>query len=140
MALATGLMLRTLMCERMSGDDGYFDSFELVFFPGDLPPNINSTIYDVPLVVFPLPQEWAIYYPAVGVVMVSARTAAVTAAGVPTYYRFNGIKSGVSTALLQGTVGDMASGADMKFANTGWPVGLPVSIKGLRFYPPQFNN
>ena len=61
-------------------------------------------------------------------------------AGVSAYYRFNGIKSGVSTALLQGPVGDMASGADMKFANTGWPIGLPVSIKRLHFYPPQFNN
>lgn len=140
MALATGLMLRTLMCERMTADDGYFDSFELVFFPGNLPPNINSTIYAVPLVVFPLPKNWAIYYPAQGVVMALARTAAVTAAGVPTYYRFNGIKSGVSTALLQGTVGDMASGADMRFANTSWPIGLPVSIKRLHFYPPQFNN
>lgn len=140
MALATGLMLRTLMCERMNGDDGYFDSFELVFFPGNSPPPINSTIYDVPLVVFPLPKNWAIYQPSLGVVMVSARTAAVTAAGVPAYYRFNGIKSGVSTALLQGTVGDMGSGADMKFANTSWPIGLPVSIKRLNFYPPQFNN
>ena len=140
MALATGLMLRTMMCERMTGDDGYFDSFELVFFPGNSPPYITSTIYDVPLVVFPLPNGWAYYYPPEGVVMVSARTAAVTAAGVPTYYRFNGIKSGVSTALLQGTVGDMASGADMRFANTGWPIGLPVSIKRLHFYPPQFNN
>ena len=140
MALASGRMLRTLMCERIYGDDGYFDSFELVFFPGNSPPNINSTIYAVPLVVFPLPKNWAIYQPSLGVVMKSARTAPVTAAGVPAYYRFNGIKSGVSTALLQGTVGDMASGADMKFANTSWPIGLPVSIKGLRFYPPQFNN
>ena len=140
MALATGLMLRTLMCERMNGNDGYFDSFEMVFFPGNSPPYITSTIYDAPLVVFPLPKNWAIYQPSLGLVMVSARTAPVTAAGVPAYYRFNGIKSGISTALLQGTVGDMASGADMKFANTGWPIGLPVSIKSLNFYPPQFNN
>lgn len=140
MALATGLMLRTLMCERMNGDDGYFDSFELVFFPGNSPPPINNKIYDVPLVVFPLPKNWAIYQSSLGVVMKSARTAAVTAAGVPAYYRFNGIKSGVSIALLQGTVGDMASGADMKFANTGWPIGLPVSIKRLYFFPPQFDN
>lgn len=140
MALATGLMLRTLMCERMNGDDGYFDSFEMVFFPGNSPPYITSTIYDVPLVVFPLPKNWAIYHPSLGLVMVSAQTAPVTAAGVPAYYRFNGIKSGISTALLQGTVGDMASGADMKFANTSWPIGLPVSLIRLNFYPPQFNN
>ena len=140
MALATGQMLRALMCERMTGDDGYFDSFEMVFFPGNSPPDINSTIYDVPLVVFPLPKNWAIYRPSLGVVMVSARTAAVTAAGVPAYYRFNGIKSGISTALLQGTVGNMASGADMKFTNTSWPIGLPVSLHRLNFYPPQFDN
>ena len=140
MALATGLMLRTLMCERMTGDDGYFDSFELVFFPGYSPTYITSTIYGVPLVVFPLPKYWAIYHPSLGIVMVSDRTAPVTAAGVPAFYRFNGIKSGISAALLQGTVGDMGSGADMKFTNTAWPIGLPVSIKGLRFYPPQFNN
>lgn len=140
MALATGLMLRTLMCERMNGDDGYFDSFEMVFFPGTSPPDITSTIYDVPLVVFPLPKNWAIYRPSLGIMMTSARTAPVTAAGVPAYYRFNGIKSGISTALLQGTVGGIGSGADMKFTNTGWPVGLPVSINRLTFYPPQFNN
>ena len=140
MALATGLMLRTLMCERMNGDDGYFDSFELVFFPGNSPPYITSAIYAVPLVVFPLPKNWAIYHPSLGIVMVSAQTALVTAAGVPAYYRFNGIKSGVSTALLQGTVGATGSGADMKFTNTAWPIGLPVSLNRLSFYPPQFNN
>lgn len=140
MALATGQMLRTLMCERMTGDDGYFDSFELVFFPGNSPPYITSTIYDVPLVVFPLPDGWAYYYPHEGVVMTGTHTQPVTAAGVPVFFRFNGIKSSISTALLQGTVGELGSGADMKFPNTGWPVGLPVSINGLRFYPPQFNN
>ena len=140
MALATGLMLRTLLCERMNGDDGYFDSFELVFFPGNSPPYITSAIYAVPLVVFPLPKNWAIYHPSLGIVMVSAQTALVSAAGVPTYYRFNGIKSGVSTALLQGTVGAIGSGADMKFTNTAWPIGLPVSLNRLSFYPPQFNN
>ena len=140
MALATGLMLRTLMCERMNGDDGYFDSFEMVFFPGKSPPYITSAIYAVPLVVFPLPKNWATYHPSLGVVMVSAQTAPVSAAGVPAYYRFNGIKSGVSTALLQGTVGATGSGADMKFTNTAWPIGLPVSLNRLSFYPPQFNN
>lgn len=140
MALATGLMLRTLMCERMNGDDGYFDSFEMVFFPGNSPPYITRPIYAVPLVVFPLPKNWAIYQPSVGLVMVSARTAPVTAAGVPAYYRFNGIKSGISEALIQGTVGLPGSGADMKFTNTSWPIGLPVSMHRLNFYPPQFNN
>ena len=59
---------------------------------------------------------------------------------MPLFFRFNGIKSTVSTALLQGPVGKLGSGADMVFSDTGWPVGLPVSINGLRFYPPQFNN
>lgn len=140
MALATGQMLRTMMCERMTGDDGYFDSFELVFFPGSSPPYITSTIYDVPLVVFPLPDGWAYYYPPEGVVMYAAQTQPVTAAGVPAFFRFNGIKSGVSEALLQGTVGLPGSGADMLFSQTGWPVGLPVSINALRFRPPQYNN
>lgn len=140
MALATGQMLRTLMCERMTGDDGYFDSFELVFFPGSSPPYITSTIYDVPLVVFPLPAGWAYYYQPEGVVMYAAQTQPVTAAGVPAFFRFNGIKSGVSEALLQGTVGLTGSGADMLFSQTGWPVGLPVSINALRFRPPQYNN
>ena len=140
MALATGLMLRTIMCERLNGDDGYFDSFEMVFFPGGRPPYITDTIYAVPLVVFPLPKNWAIYRPSLGVVMVSSKTAPVTTAGVPAYYRFNGIKSGISEALLQGTVGLPGSGADMKFTNTSWPIGLPVSLHRLNFYPPQFDN
>ena len=140
MALATGQILRTLMCKRMTGDDGYFDSFELVFFPGNSPPYITSTIYAVPLVVFPLPNGWAYYYPPEGIVMNAAQTRPVTAAGVPTFFRFNGIKSGVSEALLQGTVGITGSGADMLFSQTGWPVGLPVSINALRFRPPQYNN
>ena len=140
MALATGLMLRTIMCERLNGDDGYFDSFEMVFFPGGKPPYITDTIYAVPLVVFPLPKNWAIYHQSLGVVMVSPQTARVTAAGVPAYYRFNGIKSGISEALIQGTVGLPGSGADMKFTYTGWPIGLPVSMHRLNFYPPQFNN
>ena len=140
MALATGRMLRTLMCERMNGDDGYFDSFELVFFPGNYTPHITGTIYEVPLVVFPLPNGWAYYIRPEGVVMYAAQTQPVTAAGVPAFFRFNGIKSGVSEALLQGTVGLTGSGADMLFSQTGWPVGLPVSINALRFHPPQFNN
>lgn len=140
MALATGRMLRTLMCERMTGDDGYFDSFELVFFPGSSLPYITDTIYEVPLVVFPLPNGWAYYHPPRGVVMDTTKTQPVTAAGVPAFFRFNGIKSGVSEALLQGTVGLYGSDADMIFSQTGWPVGLPVSIEALRFHPPQFHN
>ena len=140
MALATGQMLRALMCERMTGDDGYFDSFELVFFPGNSPPSITSTIYEVPIVVFPLPNGWAFYHPPMGVIMSLAQTQPVTAAGVPAFFRFNGIKSGVSEALLQGTVGLTGSGADMIFSQTGWPIGLPVRIQDLRFYPPQFSN
>ena len=140
MALATGRMLRALMCERMTGDDGYFDSFELVFFPGNSPPPITSTIYDAPLVVFPLPIGWGWFFPPDGVVMHAARTQPVTAAGVPAFFRFNGIKSGVLEALLQGTIGLPGSGADIIFSQTGWPVGLPVTIKALRFRPPQYNN
>ena len=140
MALATGLMLRTLMCERMNGDDGYFDSFELVFFPGNYTPYITGTIYEVPLVVFPLPNGWAYYIRPEGVVMYDAQTQPVTAAGVPAFFRFNGIKSGVSEALMQGTVGLPGSGADMIFSQTGWPIGLPVSINALRFHPPQYNS
>ena len=124
----------------MNGDDGYFDSFEMVFFPGNSPPYITSTIYAVPLVVFPLPNGWAYYHPPRGVVMDTTKTQPVTAAGVPAFFRFNGIKSGVSEALLQGTVGLTGSGADMLFSQTGWPIGLPVTIKDLRFYPPQFSN
>ena len=139
MALATGQMLRALMCERMTGDDGYFDSFELVFFPGSFSPYITSTIYEVPLVVFPLPNGWAYYHPPRGVVMNTTKTQPVTAAGVPAFFRFNGIKSGVSEALLQGTVGLYGSDADMIFSQTGWPLGLPVRINALRFRPPQFN-
>lgn len=140
MALATGQMLRDLMCERMTGGDGYFDSFEIVFFPGNSPPYITQPVYDVPLVVFPLPTDWGHYYPVEAIVMYTAQTQPVTAAGVPVYFRFNGIKSGITEALLQGTVGLTGSGADMVFSQTGWPVGLPVSIKALRLRPPQFNN
>lgn len=140
MALATGQMLRDLMCRRMTNADGYFDAFELAFFPGNSPPYITQTIYDTPLVVFPLAANWANYFENEGVVMVGTHTAATTAPGVAAFFRFNGIKAGTPTALLQGSIGERGSGADMIFSHTGWPVGLPVSINGLRFYPPQFKN
>lgn len=140
MALATGQMLRDLMCRRMTGADGYSDAFELVFFPGNSPPYITTTVTDAPLVVFPLAVGWANYFANEGVVMIAEQNANTTTAGVAAFFRFNGIKSGVTSALLQGAVGTIGSGADMIFSNTGWPVGLPIKIKGLRFYPPQFNN
>ena len=55
MPLASGNNLREQYGHRITGEDGYFDSFELAIFDGYRPRNIETPLYQSPLVVFSLP-------------------------------------------------------------------------------------
>lgn len=139
MSLATGPALRELFGKRLSGEDGYYDSFELAFFPGYVPSAITTPIYAAPLIVFPLPSPWATYLSAYGTVLTTEQTLTTTAPGVVTFFRFNGIKSAVTDPLQHGTVSTYGAGGDIQFSATGWPIGLPINLKRLYLRPPQLN-
>lgn len=137
MALATGPELRELFGKRLSGQDGYYDSFELAFFSGSVPGAITAPIYSAPLVVFSLPSPWASYDATAGTILSAEQTEATTAAGMVTFFRFIGIKAGTPAALQQGTTSTPGAGGDIQFSATGWPVGLPITLKRLYLRPPR---
>lgn len=137
MALGTGPALRELFGKRISGEDGYFDSFELAIFPEPIYYYASSTVYETPLVVFAFPSNWATYSPDNGALFVGPKTEPTTAAGEAAFFRINGIKSGATTCLLTGTITKNGSGGDMQFSDIGWPVGLPVTINLLYMRPPR---
>ena len=140
MALGTGNNLRELYGLRVTGQDGYFDSFELAIFDGYSPGNTGATIYTAPLVVFTLPAPWAIYDSRYGTIGVTTQTEPTTKAGVAAFFRLIGIKSGTPSPLLQGTVGTRGSGADVTFSAVGWPLGLPITLRQFTVYPPPAKN
>lgn len=137
MALGTGPALRELFGKRISGEDGYFDSFELAIFPAPIYYYASDTVYAAPLVVFAFPSTWAYYLPSHGVIFSDHKTELTTAAGEAAFFRINGIKSGVPACLLTGTITKNGGGGDMQFSDIGWPVGLPVTINLLYIRPPR---
>lgn len=137
MALGTGPALSEVFGKRISGEDGYFDSFELAIFPAPIRYYASDKVYATPLVVFAFPSTWAIYVPGYGAVLSSPKTEPTTAAGEAAFFRINGIKSGVTACLLTGTITKNGGGGDMQFSDIGWPVGLPVTIIQLYMRPPR---
>lgn len=137
MALGTGPALREVFGKRISGEDGYFDSFELAIFPKPIYYYASETVYATPLVVFAFPGTWATYLPNYGAIFVGPKTEPTTTAGEAAFFRINGIKSGVTACLLTGRITKNGSGGDMQFSDIGWPVGLPVTINHLYMRPPR---
>lgn len=137
MALGTGPAMREVFGKRISGEDGYFDSFELAIFPKPIYYNASDTVYAKPLVAFAFPSTWATYLPRYGAIFVGPKTKPTTTAGEAAFFRINGIKSGVTACLLTGTITKNGSGGDMQFPDIGWPVGLPVTINHLYMRPPR---
>lgn len=139
MALGTGPALREVFGKRLSGEDGYFDSFELAIFPKPIYHYASDTVYAAPLVVFAFPRTWATYWPTYGALFVGPKTEPTTTAGEAAFFRINGIKSGVTACLLTGTITKNGGGGDMQFSDIGWPVGLPVTINHLFMRPPRLS-
>lgn len=137
MALGTGITMRKLFGQRISGQDGHFDSFELVIFPGPIVNHASSTVYASPLVVFAFPSTWAYYLSDSGAVYVGPKTEPVITAGQAAFFRINGVKSGVTDCLLTGTITKNGEGGDMQFSDLGWPIGLPITITRLYMLPPR---
>lgn len=137
MALGTGPAMREAFGKRISGEDGYFDSFELAIFPAPIYYYASETVYAAPLVVFAFPSTWAIYLPDYGAIFFDPKTEPTTTAGEAAFFRINGIKSGVTACLLTGTITKNGGGGDMQFSDIGWPVGLPVTINRLYMRPPR---
>ena len=137
MALGTGPALREFFGKRISGEDGYFDSFELAIFPEPISYYASDTVYATPLVVFAFPSPWATYFPSHGAVFFGPKTEPTTATGQAKFFRINGIKSGITACLLTGTITKNGGGGDMQFTDIGWPVGLPVKINHLYMRPPR---
>ena len=137
MALGTGPALREVFGKRISGEDGYFDSFELAIFPEPIYYYASDTVYAAPLVVFAFPSTWATYLPDYGALFVGPKTEPTTAPGEAAFFRINGIKSGITACLLTGKITKNGGGGDMQFSDIGWPVGLPVTINHLYMRPPR---
>lgn len=140
MPLASGNNLREQYGYRITGQDSYFDSFELAIFDGYRPSNIETRLYQSPLVVFSLPSPWATYVSRYGTIVLTSRTETTTKAGEARFFRLIGIKSGTPYPLIQGTIGKEGTGADVSVKQTGWPLGLPITLNSFTIYPPPASN
>lgn len=136
MSMASGDILRTAYGQRLSGEDGYFDGFELGFYAGEQQRSINDAFYATPLVLYVLPANWATYYSNVGVRLAAPMVATTTGAGICGQFRFNGIKGAIVNRLLMGSVSAPGAGGDIQFSDVAWSVGLDVTISKLDLRPP----
>ena len=124
MPLASGNNLREQYGYRITGEDGYFDSFELAIFAGYRPRNIETPLYQSPLVVFSLPSPWAIYVSRYGTIGLTSQTETTTKAGEASTSATSAASS-ASTATTKAS--EAAASAALVPANADVSIGTLVA-------------
>ena len=123
------------LLERISGVDGHYTAFRLVFFSGFDPRSTAGQISSAVLAQFDFPSPWATPWDGNSVHKSGPITTAVTASGFASYWRLLGLNSGTWSIVVHGSLGLAGSSADIKVRTLEWSLGDPLTLQAIRIYP-----
>lgn len=124
---------------RISGKDGYYTAFRLVFYSGFDPRIVNIVDDTYELAGFNFTSPWASPWPFPWeencVYKEGPLTATVTKSGQAVYWRLLGLHDSEWNALVHGTLGLVGSTADIKVRTLEWMLGDPVTLERIQIFP-----
>lgn len=120
---------------RISGIDGYYSSFRLVFYYGTDPKNAADPPGTTVLAQFDFPSPWATRWGTTSVYRVGPITTTVTASGEASFWRLVGLHGATWKNVVHGSIGLVGSGADIKVRTLEWSLGDPLTLQSIQIYP-----
>ena len=134
MVLLTRALLPFLL-GRISGSDGHYTAFRLVFFSGFDPRSTAGQIGSAVLAQFDFPSPWATPWDGNSVHKGGPITTAVTASGFASYWRLLGLNGGTWSTVVHGSLGLTGSTADIKVRTLEWMLGDPLTLEVIQIFP-----
>ena len=123
------------LIERISGVDGHYTAFRLVFFSGFDPRSTAGQISSAVLAQFDFPSPWATPWGGNSVHKSGPITTAVTASGFASYWRLLGLNGGTWSTVVHGSIGLVGSDADIKVRTLEWMLGDPLTLEVIQIFP-----
>lgn len=123
------------LIERISGVDGHYTAFRLVFFSGFDPRSTAGQISSAVLAQFDFPSPWATPSGGNSVHKSGPITTAVTASGFASYWRLLGLNGGTWSTVVHGSLGLTGSTADIKVRTLEWLLGDPLTLEVIQIFP-----
>lgn len=123
------------LIDRISGVDGHYTAFRLVFFSGFDPRSTAGQISSAILAQFDFQSPWATPWDGNSVHKQGPITTTVTASGIASYWRLVGLHGTTWTIVVHGTIGLTGSGADIKVRTLEWMIGDPLTLQVIQIFP-----
>lgn len=123
------------LLDRISGVDGYYTAFRLVFYFGGDPRNAAGAPGSNVLAQFDFSSPWATPWDGNSVHKWGPITTTVTASGFASYWRLVGLHGATWSNVVHGSIGLIGSGADIKVRTLEWMIGDPLTLEVIQIYP-----
>ena len=123
------------LIERISGVDGHYTAFRLVFFSGFDPRSTAGQISSAILAQFDFPSPWATPWDGNSVHKSGPITTTVTASGFASYWQLLGLHGGTWSIVVHGSLGLTGTSADIKVRTLEWMLGDPLTLKVIQIFP-----
>ena len=123
------------LIERISGVDGHYTAFRLVFFSGFDPHSTAGPISSAVLAQFDFPSPWATPWNGNSVHKSGPITTTVTASGFASYWRLVGLHGATWSSVVHGSIGLTGSSADIKVRTLEWMLGDPLTLEAIQIFP-----
>lgn len=133
--LIYGSALLPLMIQRLTGEDGHYDSFSFNFYSGTDPGSITGEPRTGLLAGYNAAAPWASTLYSTSLYLAGPITLTASATGSATFAELLAYKDGTAARLLHCSVGATGSGKDIIFTSVDWETGDLIEIKQLRIYP-----
>ena len=123
------------LLDRISGVDGYYTAFRLVFYFGGDPRNAAGAPGSDVLAQFDFPSPWATPWNLNSVYKMGPLSTLVTASEIASHWRVVGLHAGVWSTVVHGSVGLIGSDADIKVRTLEWMIGDTLTLEVIQIYP-----
>lgn len=133
--LIYGSALLPLMIQRLTGEDGHYDSFSFNFYSGTDPGSITGEPRTGLLAGYDAAAPWASTLYSTSLYLPGPITLTASATGSATFAELLAYKDSTAARLLHCSVGPTGSGKDIIFTSVDWETGDLIEIKQLRIYP-----
>ena len=121
--------------DRISGADGHYTAFRLVFYFGTDPRSAADPPASSVLAQFDFPSPWAAPRGGNSVYKLGPLFTTVTASGIASYWRLIGFHDGAWSNVVHGSIGLVGSAADIKVRTLEWMLGDPLTIEVIQIFP-----